>query len=117
VPLPADPSGTTVRRTIAERPPEPIYPHTRSAAPPVEALARRLGPTFLVSNLGQAEVGTIVRSLAFHPTASGRSGIAIGAATAGAITTITIRARRSDFDGRAARELLDWVVEELELDP
>jgi len=119
VPLPGDPSGTTVRRTIAERQPEPVYPRARSVAPqPVaEALARRLGPTFLVSNLGRAGVGTTVRSLAFHPTASGRSGIAIGVATAGTITTITIRARRSDFDGKAARELLDWVVEELELDP
>jgi hypothetical protein len=119
VPLPADPSGTTVRRTIAERPPEPAYPHPGSVAPqPVaEALARRLGPTFLVSNLGRAGGGTIVRSLAFHPTASGRSGIAIGAVTAGAITTITIRARRSDFDRKAVRELLDWVVEELELHP
>jgi len=119
VPLPADPSGTTVRRTIAERAPEPAYPRTRSVAPqPVaNALARRLGPTFLVSNLGRAGAGTTVRSLAFYPTASGRSGIAIGAATAGAITTITIRARRSDFDGKAARELLDWVVEELELHP
>jgi hypothetical protein len=198
VPLPADPSGTTVRRTIAERPPEPVHPHTRPPEPvhphtrspepvhqhtrppgpvhqhtnspepvhphtrspepvhqhtrsrepvhphtrspepvhqhtrsrepvhprtrpvaprPVaEALARRLGPTFLVSNLGRAGAGTSVRSLAFHPTASGRSGIAIGAATAGAITTITIRARRSDFDDKAARELLDWVIEELELD-
>lgn len=119
VPLPADPSGTTVRRTIAECPPEPVYPRTRSVVPqPVaEALARRLGPTFLVSNLGRAAVGTTVRSLAFHPTASGRSGIAIGVATAGTTTTITIRTRRSDFDGKAARELLDWVVEELELDP
>lgn len=119
VPLPADPSGTTVRRTIAERSPEPVFPSTRSVAPlPVaEALARRLCPTFLVSNLGRAAAGTPVRSLAFHPTASGRSGIAIGAATAGATTTITIRTRRSDFDGKAARELLDWVVEELELEP
>jgi hypothetical protein len=119
VPLPADPSGTTVRRTIAECPPEPVHPRTRSKAPqPVaEALARRLGPTFLVSNLGRAGAGTTVHSLAFHPTASGRSGIAIGAATAGATTTITMRARRADFDSKAARELLDWVVEELELDP
>jgi hypothetical protein len=119
VPLPADPSGTTVRRTIAERPPEPAYPPASAVAPqPVaQALARRLGPTFLVSNLGRAGAGTTVRSLAFHPTANGRSGIAIGAATTGAVTTITIRARRSDFDSKAARELLDWVVEELELNP
>lgn len=115
--LPPDPSGATVRRMIAQRPPEPAYPHTRSIAPRAVtgALSRRLGSTFLVSNLGLVDGGDAVRSLAFHPTASGRSGVAIGAATTGAFTTLTIRARRGDFDVRAAGELLATIVEELEL--
>ena len=115
--LPGDPSGATVRRMIAKCRPEPAYPHTRSAAPQAvtRALARRLGSTFLVSNLGRVQAAAGVRSLAFHPAASGRSGVAIGAVTAGAITTITIRARRSDFDDSAAGKLLDTIVDELEL--
>lgn len=115
--LPGDPSGATVRRMIAKCRPEPTYPHTRSAAPQAvtRALARRLGSTFLVSNLGRVQAAAGVRSLAFHPAASGRSGVAIGAVTAGAITTITIRARRSDFDDSAAGKLLDTIVDELEL--
>jgi len=115
VALPVRPGDAAVRRLVAARPPEPAYPHTRSAAPQAvtRALARRLGSTFLVSNLGRVHTGGAVRSLAFHPTASGRSGVAIGAATAGTMTTITIRARRSDFDERAAGELLAAVVDEL----
>jgi hypothetical protein len=113
--LPAAPSDAVVRRMVAERPPEPDYPRTAAATPRLltRALAGRLGSTFLVSNLGVVQAGPAVRSLAFHPTAGGRSGVAIGAATVGSTTTITLRARRADFDAGAADELLAAVVAEL----
>ncbi|WP_439382979.1 hypothetical protein [Amycolatopsis lexingtonensis] len=94
---------------LRAQPPEPDFParSSRIARLGTRLLAGRLGSTFLVSNLGVVSTGDTVRSLAFYPAASGRSGVAFGAATTGGTTTVTVRARRKDFDAPAAARLLD----------
>ncbi len=97
-----------VAALLGAQPPEPDFParSSRLARLATRLLASRLGSTFLVSNLGLVSTGDTVRSLAFYPAASGRSGVAFGAATTGGTTTITVRARRKDFDAPAAARLL-----------
>jgi hypothetical protein len=97
---------------LATRAPEPAFPayRNRITSLAIRLLAPRLGSTFLVSNLGVVRAGALVRSLAFYPVASGRSGVAFGGATLGDTTTITVRARRQDFDAAAASRLLELVV-------
>ncbi|WP_290058202.1 hypothetical protein [Amycolatopsis solani] len=97
-----------VAALLRTRPPEPDFParSSRFARLGTRLLAGRLGSTFLVSNLGLVSTVDTVRSLAFYPAASGRSGVAFGAATTGGTTTVTVRARRRDFDAPAAARLL-----------
>jgi hypothetical protein len=101
--------GADVAAVLGNQPPEPDFParSSRLARLGTRLLASRLGSTFLVSNLGVVSTGDTVRSLAFYPAASGRSGVAFGAATTGGTTTVTVRARRKDFDAPAAERLLD----------
>ncbi|VVJ16126.1 Uncharacterised protein [Amycolatopsis camponoti] len=101
--------GADVAAVLGNQPPEPDFParSSRLARLGTRVLASRLGSTFLVSNLGVVSTGDTVRSLAFYPAASGRSGVAFGAATTGGTTTLTVRARRKDFDAAAAGRLLD----------
>ena len=101
--------GADAAAVLRDRPPEPDFParSSRLARLGTLLLASRLGSTFLVSNLGVVSTGDTVRSLAFYPAASGRSGVAFGAATTGDTTTVTVRARRKDFDAAAAARLLD----------
>ncbi|MFJ9780254.1 hypothetical protein ACIRSS_11765 [Amycolatopsis sp. NPDC101161] len=101
--------GADVAAVLAAQPPEPDFParSSRLARLGTRLLASRLGSTFLVSNLGVVSTGDTVRSLAFYPAASGRSGVAFGAATTGEVTTVTVRARRRDFDAAAAGRLLE----------
>ncbi len=100
--------GADVAGLLRTQPPEPDFParSSRLARLGTRLLAGRLGSTFLVSNLGLVSTGDTVRSLAFYPAASGRSGVAFGAATTGGTTTVTVRARRRDFDAPAAARLL-----------
>lgn len=100
---------------LAAQPPEPAFPAFRNplASVAIRLLAPRLGSTFLVSNLGVVDAPDPVRALSFYPVASGRSGVAFGAATLGETTTITVRARRQDFDRTATSSLLDLVFTEL----
>ncbi len=100
--------GADVAAVLAVQPPEPDFParSSRLARLGTRLLASRLGSTFLVSNLGVVSTGDRVRALAFYPAASGRSGVAFGVATTGGRTTITVRARRKDFDEVAAARLL-----------
>ncbi len=100
--------GADVATVLAAQPPEPDFParSSRVARLGTRLLASRLGSTFLVSNLGVVSTGDTVRSLAFYPAASGRSGVAFGAASTGGTTTVTVRARRKDFDALAAARLL-----------
>lgn len=106
--LTPDPSADDVSAVLRAQPPEPDFParSSRLARLGTRLLASRLGSTFLVSNLGVVSTGDTVRTLAFYPAASGRSGVAFGAATTGATTTVTVRARRKDFDAFAAARLL-----------
>jgi hypothetical protein len=111
VPAEADPA--TVRRLLDRGAPEPDFPVSGGgvARPAIRALTNRLGATFLVSNLGVTRAGPLVRSLAFHPAASGRSGIAVGAVTCGETTTVTVRARGASFDKAGADEMLRLIVD------
>jgi hypothetical protein len=113
LPLPADADQADVHTLLRGLPPEPDFPAKRNTVMGlgIRALAPRLGSTFLMSNLGV--VTAPVRSLAFHPAASGRSGVAFGAATVGETTTVTVRARGRDFDAVSAMDLLDLLVSEL----
>jgi hypothetical protein len=113
--LPARPTVDDVRRALAGTPPEPTVPRSTKGRPwwPVRLLASRLGATFLASNLGVVDAGGHLRSLAFYPTASGRSGVAVGAATVGDTTTITLRARRASFDRAATERLLAAILDDL----
>jgi hypothetical protein len=101
--------GADAAAVLAAQAPEPDFParSSRLARLGTRLLASRLGSTFLVSNLGVVSTGDTVRSLAFYPAASGRSGVAFGAVTTGGTTTVTVRARRKDFDAPAAARLLD----------
>jgi hypothetical protein len=102
------PRGADVAAVLRAQPPEPDFParSSRLARLGTRLLASRLGSTFLVSNLGVVSTGDTVRTLAFYPAASGRSGVAFGVATTGGQTTVTVRARHKDFDAAAAARLL-----------
>lgn len=110
--LTEEPSVDDVRRILADQHPEPDFParSSRIARLGTRLLASRLGSTYLVSNLGAVSAGDLVLSIAFYPAASGRSGVAFGAATVGDTSTLTIRARRKDFDATAADRLVDEFV-------
>jgi hypothetical protein len=107
-----EPSAEDVRALLAATSPEPAFParSSRIARLVTRSLAGRLGSTFLVSNLGVVSAGDAVRSIAFYPAASGRSGVAFGVTTVGGTSTFTVRARRKDFGASAAAELVDELV-------
>jgi hypothetical protein len=112
-----DPSREALRNTLAEALPEPPAPAAlrSGAASRVARLLRgRTGSTILVSSLGRVSPPGPVRAYGLWPWAHGRSGIAIGCATVGSVTTLTLRARASDFSESGARSLLDLVDECLE---
>lgn len=107
--VPADADVDAVRALLAAQPPEPTPPPGGPGSSLLATvLATRLGATFLTSNLGVVD-GPGLRSVAFHPVASGRSGVAIGLASTAGATTVTLRARRASFDDSAAAELLALV--------
>lgn len=110
-----NPAAADVRAVLAAQPPEPDFParSSRIARLGTRLLASRLGSTYLVSNLGIVSAADAVTSIAFHPAASGRSGVAFGAATVGDTSTVTVRARRKDFDDAATAALADGIVEAL----
>jgi hypothetical protein len=117
--VPPNVDTATVRRLVERTAPEPDFPSTGGTLvrPVIRALTNRLGATFLASNLGVVRVGSTVRSLAFHPVASGGAGIAVGAVTCAGTTTVTVRARRTSFDDAAATDLLRLVVDGLAQEP
>lgn len=108
LPLGTSTDEGAIRALLARAAPEPDFPRSASglARRVIRVLASRLGSTFLASNLGVVHAGDQVRALSFHPAASGRSGVAFGAVTVGDTTTVTLRARRRDFDQTAAADLL-----------
>ncbi|UMO99476.1 hypothetical protein [Amycolatopsis sp. EV170708-02-1] len=109
------PAVAEVGALLATQPPEPDFParSSRIARLGTRLLAGRLGSTYLVSNLGVVSAADAVTSIAFYPAASGRSGVAFGAVTVGETSTLTVRARRKDFDDAATADLADGIVEAL----
>jgi hypothetical protein len=108
---PSEPGGAA--RALAEAEPEPkAGPQQAALAGSVLArsLSRRLGSTALVSNLGRIQAPIGLTSVAFWPVAHGRSGVAVGAATVGNGTSLTLRARRASFGDAPAHRFLDLVV-------
>jgi hypothetical protein len=109
-----------VRAMLATARPGPPIPGGRAAgllASPAAAVAGRLsgrlGSTLLVSSLGSVAGPPGLRSVAFHPVAHGRSGVALGLASVGDTTTVTLRARRRDFGPEGAAALLGAVAAQL----
>jgi hypothetical protein len=105
-----------VRAAVAAVAPEPAFPTVRAPGPvrlATRLLARRLGSTLLLSNLG-AVTGTGLQRLTFWPPAAGRPGLALGVVTvAGESTTLSLRVRRSDLDEATARSFLGLVAASL----
>jgi hypothetical protein len=108
--LPAGADLDLVRGRLRSQPPEPDFAPIRGpvAAVPRRLLARRLGATFLVSNLGHVEAP--VRALAFYPVDGGPAGIAFGCVSSAATTTLTVRTRRRDLGPAEAEALLRRLV-------
>ncbi len=97
------------RALLRRAAPEPIVERPGRLAPVAalgRPLARRLGSTLLLSSLGDVSGPAGLEGLAFFPVAHGRSGVSLGAAGHGPASTLTFRARRSDFDPAAAQQLL-----------
>ncbi len=101
-----------LRSLIAAAEPEPDFPETsaRGIGPRVTHLLRgRLGATALLSNLGVLE-STGLRSVAMFPATSGPRAVAVGLATAGGTTTVSLRTRRADFAPADGERLLEDIV-------
>jgi hypothetical protein len=77
-------------------------------------LAKRQAPTFLVSNLGRLEGPPGLRTASFWPAPPGRRSFAVGAATVGAESVLTLRTPRSAMDPRGAGRLLMRIAERIE---
>jgi hypothetical protein len=89
--------------------PEPDFPVTDArglGAVLVRLLARRLGASMLVSNLGMMP-GQHVTAASFWPVASGPNGVSLGLVSTASVTTVTVRARRGWFGEGDAAALLD----------
>jgi hypothetical protein len=107
-----------VAEAFANAEPLPLAPAWRgpqAAGFLVGWLAKRIGFTLLVSNLGAVNGLEGLSSVAFWPAVHGRSGVAVGAASVGAQTTITVRAPRRSFEERDTWQLAEAVVVELAL--
>jgi hypothetical protein len=105
-----------VAQAFAEAEPQPNAPPwqgPRVASLVAGWLARRVGFTVLVSNLGAVNGLHGLSSVAFWPAVHGRSGVAVGAASVGDRTTITVRAPRRGFQSVDTGRLADAVVREL----
>jgi hypothetical protein len=109
----ADSSLATVRDALAGATLEPEQPTAglrfASSMGISRMVAARTGSTLLVSHLGRLHPDVGLKRAAFFPSAHGRSGVAVGGITVGDTTTLSVRARRSEFDSDAARSLLELV--------
>jgi hypothetical protein len=115
------PRAARIAKAIAEATPEPAAPAdsgsawlARAARFVPSALSARMGSTALVSSLGTVTAPALVRAIAFYPVAHGRSGVAIGHATIGSTSVVTLRCRRRDFSEAAAGAFLDRIGREIE---
>jgi hypothetical protein len=109
--LPPEADRASIRALLSGHAPEPDFPPSRNPVLRLgtRVLANRLGSSFLASNLGVVEPGTL-RAVSFYPQPAGPAGIAFGAASTAYSTNVTIRARRRDFSDEAAKRLLDRLV-------
>ena len=101
---------------LAGTAPEPDFPATRGGGlGPLltRRLRSRLGATALVSNLGVLSADGSLTRAAFWPVAGGPAGVAVGLVSVGRTTTLTLRARRGDFDRAAAERLHELVAARL----
>jgi hypothetical protein len=108
-------SAEEAAAVITATAPEPAFPVTDGGglAPRVaRLLAGRLGSTVLVSNLGLVRGEGLV-GVRFWPVPAGPAGTAIGLATAGGTTTVTVRQRRNAFASEDAERFVDLVASEL----
>jgi hypothetical protein len=106
-------SVADLRARIAAAEPEPDFPETsaRGVGPRVTHLLRgRLGATALLSNLGVLESAGL-QSVAMFPATSGPRAVAVGLATAGGTTTLSLRTRRADFSPADSERLLADIVD------
>lgn len=95
--------------------PEPAFPVTDGGGLGPRAarlLSSRLGSTLLVSNLGLVR-GAGVERLEFWPVPTGPAGCCLGLVSTETETVVTVRARRSWFDGADADRLAGLVADEL----
>jgi hypothetical protein len=116
--VPAGVSAAEARELVRGTPPEPDFPTTRGAGvgPIVtRLLSSRLGSSVLVSSLGRvdAEPRGVVESLAVLPATGGPNAVALGLATTGDTTMLTVRARRAAFGEADADRLADLVRDSL----
>jgi hypothetical protein len=107
--VPADDVHTVedARRVLAATAPEPAFPVTEGGGvgPLVtRALGSRLGSTVLVSNLGL--VSGPVERVEFWPVPAGPAGVCLGLASAGARSTLTVRARAGWFDESETQRMM-----------
>jgi hypothetical protein len=92
-------------------------PHTAGGGAAVlraglRLLAPRLGSTILVSHLGRVRADGVT-GLVFHPVTAGGSGLSLGAVTldgASPVTTLSLRARGSQWTHDGLEQLLEAVV-------
>lgn len=83
------------------------------ARPATRLLSERMGPTALVSSIGRVGRSAALVSLGFYPVAHGRGGLAVGMATVGDRTTVTVRCRRADFGAEDAEAIADLIASAL----
>ncbi|WP_134766336.1 hypothetical protein [Nocardioides sp. 1609] len=108
-----DQDHTAVGAAIAGLRPEPDFPETSAKGTGpllVRLLRNRLGSTAILSNLGLVE-GDGVSSLAMYPATSGPRAVAIGLASSGTTTTVSLRTRRRDLDAQEHARLLAAIAE------
>jgi hypothetical protein len=112
-----DGSDGSLERALRDARPLPVGPSRprfagvgRLAA---AVLSRRLGSTLLVSNLGAVAGPQALRSIAFYPVTHGHRAVALGAATVGERTVLTLRGEARDFDRATLESLLAEIAAEL----
>ncbi len=87
---------------------------TLISRPIVRLASSRLGSTALVSSLGRVSAPPIVREIHFFPVAHGRSAMTVGMSGLGDRTVLTLRCGRTRFSEKAAEQLADAIVTELD---
>lgn len=74
-------------------------------------LGARMGPTALVSSLGNISGhGGLVSGISFYPVAYGRSGLALGVASVEGLTTLSLRSANSRLGRGELEDILDEIV-------